>query len=220
MDSSSRESARTRLRPIDRVSEALFGLIMVMTFTGSLSIAEAGREDVRTMLIGALGCNLAWGIIDGILYLMSALAEKSEGLMTLQAVREARDAADGRRLVAEALPPVVSSILTTDELDMLRLRLRELPTPSAQAHIEPAMWLGALRVFLWVFLITFPVAIPFIVMQDARFALRVSNGIAIGLLFVAGVAYGRITGRRSWAMGLAMVMIGLVLSGLTMALGG
>jgi VIT1/CCC1 family predicted Fe2+/Mn2+ transporter len=172
------------------------------------------------MLIGALGCNLAWGIIDGILYLMSALAEKSEGLMTLQAVREARDAADGRRLVAEALPPVVSSILTTDELDMLRLRLRELPTPSAQAHIEPAMWLGALRVFLWVFLITFPVAIPFIVMQDARFALRVSNGIAIGLLFVAGVAYGRITGRRSWAMGLAMVMIGLVLSGLTMALGG
>ena len=37
---------------------------MVLTFTGSLSVAEAGRDDVRTMLIGALGCNLAWGIID------------------------------------------------------------------------------------------------------------------------------------------------------------
>jgi hypothetical protein len=32
---------------------------MVLTFTGSLSVAEAGREDVRTMLIGALGCNIA-----------------------------------------------------------------------------------------------------------------------------------------------------------------
>jgi hypothetical protein len=51
------------LDPIDRVSEVLFGLIMVLTFTGSLSIAEAGRDDVRTMLIGALGCNVAWGII-------------------------------------------------------------------------------------------------------------------------------------------------------------
>jgi hypothetical protein len=70
--------ASPRLRPIDRVSEVLFGLIMVLTFTGSLSIAEAGREDVRTMLIGALGCNLAWGIIDAAFYLMSALAEKSE----------------------------------------------------------------------------------------------------------------------------------------------
>ena len=213
-------AAPTRLRPIDRVSEVLFGLIMVMTFTGSLSIAEAGREDVRTMLIGALGCNLAWGIIDGILYLMSAFAEKSEALMTLHAVRQARDAEDGRRLVAEALPSVVSSILTTDELDTLRVRLRELPTPAANAQIEPAMWIGALRVFLWVFLITFPVAIPFIVMHDARFALRVSNGIAIGLLFVTGWAYGRITGRRSWVMGLAMVSIGIVLVGLTIALGG
>jgi len=31
------------LDPIDRVSEVLFGLIMVLTFTGSLSVAEAGH---------------------------------------------------------------------------------------------------------------------------------------------------------------------------------
>ena len=215
-----RTTKPTGLRPIDRVSEALFGLIMVLTFTGSLGIAEAGRENVRTMLIGALGCNLAWGIIDGILYLMSAFAEKSEDLMTLHAVREARDAEDGRRLVAEALPPIIASTLKADELDTLCVRLRELPEPRARAGIEPAMWFGALGVLLWVFLITFPVAIPFLFMQDARFALRVSNGIAIGLLFLAGLAYGRITGRRWWAMGLAMVTIGVVLSGLTMALGG
>jgi hypothetical protein len=55
---------------------------MVLTFTGSLSVAEAGRDDVRTMLIGALGCNLAWGIIDGVLYLMGCLADKGRNLMT------------------------------------------------------------------------------------------------------------------------------------------
>ena len=54
---------RRVLTPNERISEVLFGLIMVLTFTGSLSVAEAGREDIRTMLIGALGCNLAWGLI-------------------------------------------------------------------------------------------------------------------------------------------------------------
>ena len=64
------------LDPIDRLSEVLFGLIMVLTFTGSLSVVGAGREDVRTMLVGALGCNLAWGLIDAVFYLMGCLAEK------------------------------------------------------------------------------------------------------------------------------------------------
>ena len=47
--SSSEPSASGKhvLDPIDRVSEILFGLIMVLTFTGSLSVAESGRDDVR-----------------------------------------------------------------------------------------------------------------------------------------------------------------------------
>src|SRR5512139_21892 len=88
------------LDPDERVAEILFGLIMVLTFTGSLSVAEAGREDIRTMLIGALGCNLAWGIIDGVLYLMGSLADQARGLLTLRAVRAAADPAIAQRLIA------------------------------------------------------------------------------------------------------------------------
>jgi hypothetical protein len=68
------------LEPMSRLSETLFGLIMVLTFTCSLSVANVGREDVRLMLIGALGCNVAWGLIDGWFYLMNSLAEKSQNL--------------------------------------------------------------------------------------------------------------------------------------------
>jgi len=49
------KSSRRVLDPMDRVSEVLFGLIMVLTFTGSLSVAQAGRTEVRTMLLGTLG---------------------------------------------------------------------------------------------------------------------------------------------------------------------
>src|SRR5688572_22026395 len=81
------QSSKRVLEPNERIAEVLFGLIMVLTFTGSLSVAEAGRDDVRTMLIGALGCNFAWGIIDGVVYLMGGLAEKGQRLMTYRAVR-------------------------------------------------------------------------------------------------------------------------------------
>ena len=80
-------SSKQVLQPSERVAEVLFGLIMVLTFTGALSIAEADRAEVRTMLIGALGCNIAWGIVDGVLYLMGCLAEKGRGLMIFRAVR-------------------------------------------------------------------------------------------------------------------------------------
>jgi VIT1/CCC1 family predicted Fe2+/Mn2+ transporter len=208
------------LSPIDRVSEVLFGLIMVLTFTGSLSIATAGREDVRAMLIGALGCNVAWGIIDGILYLMGALAEESRNLMALRAVRASRDPEEARQLISDALPPIVASVLQPAELDSLRQRLGGLPAPPARVPLDRRMYLGALAVFLWVFVTTFPVAIPFMLIQEAERALRTSNGVAIAMLFVTGWVFGRITSRRPWLMGIAMVTIGAVLSGLTMALGG
>ena len=179
------------LEPIDRVSEVLFGLIMVLTFTGSLSVAEAGRDDVRTMLIGALGCNLAWGIIDAMLYLMGCLAEKSQGLMTYAAVRKATDPREAQRLIADALPPVVASILEPAELETMHQRLMQLPEPPARARLSKDDWLGALGVFLIVFVSTFPVVIPFIFMHNVGPALRVSNAIAIVMLFLTGYAFGR-----------------------------
>ena len=213
-------SSKRFLDPIDRVSEVLFGLIMVLTFTGSLSVAEAGRAEVRTMLLGALGCNLAWGIIDGVFYLMSCLAETGRGLLTLRAVRQAADPQTAQRLVAGALPPLVAAILKPAELETIRQRLKELPEPPARPRLPKEAWLGAAGVFLLVFLSTFPVVIPFLLMQNAKLALRISNAIAIVMLFVTGWAFGRITSRRPWVMGISMVILGVILVGITMALGG
>ncbi len=216
----SERSTKRVLEPIERVSEVLFGLIMVLTFTGSLSVAEAGRDNVRTMLIGALGCNLAWGIIDGVLYLMGCLAEKGRGLLTFRAVRKAIDAKEAQRLIAGALPSVVASVLQPAELAAMHERLKQLPEPPEHARLGRDDWLGAVGVFLLVFLSTFPVVIPFIFMRNAGPALRVSNVVAIVMLFLTGYAFGRITGRRPWLVGISMVVLGSILVGMTIALGG
>jgi hypothetical protein len=214
------KSSKRVLDTHERVSEVLFGLIMVLTFTGSLSIADAGRENIRTMLIGALGCNFAWGIIDGVLYLMGALAEKGRGLKILHAVRAASEPAKAHRLIASALPPLLASVLQPAEFETMRQRLGQLSEPPDRAHLRAADWWGALGVFLLVFLATFPVAIPFVFVHSARLALRVSNAIAIVMLFFTGFAYGRSVGRRGWAAGIAMIALGGVLVALTILLGG
>ena len=213
-------SVKRPLEPIDHLSEILFGLIMVLTFTGSLSVAEVGREDVREMLVGALGCNVAWGIIDAVFYLMACLAEKGRNLATVQAVRKATDPQVAQRLVAEALPPAVASVVTPTELESMRARLLQLPAPPDRTHLDKDDWRGAFGSFLLVFLSTFPVTIPFMVMDDAVRAMRWSNGIAVVLLFVAGYAFGKISGRHPLGFGVGMVVFGLALVGMTIALGG
>jgi hypothetical protein len=218
-DSPSQPSKRV-LDPVERISEVLFGLIMVLTFTGSLSVTEAGREDVRTMLIGALGCNLAWGIIDALFYLMGSLAERGQARATFEAVYNSADPEGARRLIADAMPPLLASVIAPAELAAMHERLKQLPEPPQNATLRKHDWLGALGVFLLVFLSTFPVAIPFLIMRDAVPALRVSNAIAIAMLFLAGFAYGRLVGRSQWVLGIAMVLLGAALVSLTIALGG
>jgi hypothetical protein len=213
-------SSRRALDPVDRVAEVLFGLIMVLTFTGSLSVAEAGRDDVRAMLVGALGCNLAWGVIDAILYLMGCLAERSRQLMTFRAVRTAASPERARALLADALPPAVASVIEPAEFDAMRARLAQRPEPPARARMTGEDWRGAAGVFLLVFLSTFPVVIPFIVMRSAIPALRVSNSIAVAMLFMTGYTYGRLIEHRPILTGISMVALGSALVGMTMALGG
>ena len=208
------------LDPTERTAEVLFGLIMVLTFTGSLSVAQAGRDDVQAMLIGALGCNLAWGIIDGVLYLMACLGERGQNLTVYRAVRSTGDREHAHRLIADALPSVVATALDSSALERVRQRLLESQSPPEQVRLTGTDWKGAGAVFLLVFLSTLPVVAPFVVLSNAIGALRISNAIAIVMLFVAGVTYGRHAGLSPWLVGIAMVLLGSTLVAITIALGG
>ena len=208
------------LDPGERIAEVLFGLIMVLTFTGSLSIADAGRDDVRIMLVGALGCNLAWGLIDAVLYLMGCLAERGRDRETHRAVRRAANPEQARRLIAAALPPILARVLEPEALDRALRRLRYLPAPMEDARLRASDWRGACGVFLLVFLSTCPVAVPFLLVESVPSAMRLSNGVAVVMLFAAGCAYGRLVGRPPAAWGVSMVALGSALVTLTIALGG
>ena len=208
------------LDPIERVSEVIFGLLMALTFTGSLSVASAGREEVRTMMLAALGCNLAWGLADAVMYLVRTVTERTRNRTLLARLRGATDAATGQGLVQDALPPGLATAVGRAELEALRLRLVDLPPPTRRTRLGRKDFKGALGVFLLVVFATFPVVIPFIVLRDSALALRASNLVSLGILFIAGWVLGRHAGGSPWRGGLAMAVTGAGLVGAIMALGG
>jgi len=213
-------STKRVLEPIERISEVLFGLIMVLGFTGSFSVADAGHFGVRTMVVGALGCNLAWGLIDAIMYLMACLADKGRALALLRAVRKATDPTKAHGLIAAALPSALAPLLKPDELESLRERLSQFAEPQDGPRLRLRDGVGALAVFLLVFVSTLPVVFPFFFVGNAWWALRLSNLIAIGMLFGTGYMFGHRSGFHPWLTGISMVILGGVLVSLTIALGG
>lgn len=220
MTATAMESDSRVLSPPERFSEILFGLIMVLSFTCAMSVATAGKEDVREMLVGAIGCNLAWGIVDAVMYLLGVLASRGRSIALLRSVRQATDAALGQRIIADALPPLVASTLRESDLEYMRQQLGRLPAPASRPWLDARDWRGAAGVFLLVFLSTFPVVVPFLLIDAPALALRISNGIAIAMLFVAGYRLALYSGTRPVRTGLAMVTIGTVLVAVTIALGG
>jgi len=208
------------LDPMERISETLFGLIMALTFICSLGVATAGNINIQTMLIGALGCNLAWGIVDGGLFLLARINDRGVKVLTLRAIRQAPDSETARRAIADALPPELVSVLPPEQLELMRQKLQQLPEPCERPSLTKRDWTGALGLCSLSFLSTFPVVIPFIFLSDAKLALRVSYAVAIVMLFCCGYVFGYHSGLRPWAAGLSMVAFGSALVGVAVALGG
>ena len=208
------------LNPVDRVSELLFGLFMALTFVGAVSVADGGREQIRAMFTAALGCNLAWGLVDAVMYLVRTVTDRGRWLTLVRSVRAAPDAAAGRALIERSLPRAVAGLVSPAEIEAIRGRIVALPSVPARPKLHRDDLLASLAIFLIVVASTFPVVLPYVLIGDVRTATNLSRIIALAMLFFGGLALGRYAGYGSWRVGLMMVGLGAVLVAAIHALGG
>ena len=209
------------LSPVDRVSEMLFGLFMALTFVGAVSVADAGREEIRTMFIAALGCNLAWGLVDAVMYLVRTVTDRGRLLTLVRSVRAAPDAETGRRLIERvAVARSWRACVSPAEIEAIRGRIVALPAVPARPTLQRDDLLAALAIFLIVVASTFPVVLPFALIADVGTAKNVSRAIALAMLFFGGLALGRYAGYGSWKVGFMMAGLGTALVVAINALGG
>jgi len=208
------------LSPIDRISEVLFGLIMVLTFTGAISVTQSDRNEVRDVLWAALGCNAAWGVVDAVMYIMNVLLERGHALRALQKIRKAENRETSRAILREEIQPALSALLTEDELDKVTDRINGIPEPRKSHLMTGGDVKAGIQIFFLVFICTLPVAIPFAVFDELPLAMRASNAVALLMLFAGGFRLAQYAGFRTWLTAFAYTMIGILLVALTMALGG
>ena len=207
------------LDPIDRISEVLFGLIMAVTFVGAVSVATAGREDVRTAIAAALGCNLAWGLVDAVMYVVRTVTGRTRNRTLASRVASA-DPEAARLFIGDALPDDVASVTGPEEIEGMRRRLLAL-RPDERPLLRPRDFAEALGVFLWVVAATFPVAVPFLLTDDVALAMRISQGTTLVMLFIAGLGLGRYAGHpKPFLTGIFAAAFGAVLIAAVKALGG
>lgn len=207
------------LSPFERVAEIIFGILMAISVTAAAEIGSGGGMSVRELMIAALGCNLAWGLIDGAIFLLQAQFERyRQHRMILELRTLASEEAFRARAAAE-LPPAVAAAMTADAFANLRGMVRSYSQP------RPPYWSGqelaaAGLICALVFGSTFPLVVPFIVMQEPVLALRVSHAIAVAMLFVLGWKIGRWSGVSAFGAGAVFALVGSFLAILCVALGG
>lgn len=211
------------LEPADRLVEVVCGLVMVLTFTltAGLTVAD-GAEGVRTLLTAAVGCNVAWGIIDGVTHVMARLVARGRQARLVHAIRGQVSPEAARVIIARELDGALGPLAGEPERARFYEGIRALaatvePRP---ARVERRDLLGAVEIFAIDVLCTLPAIVPFLLLDEPHVALRWSNALLMLALFAAGYVWAGLAGRPRVTSGLALALVGGVLVALAIVLGG
>lgn len=207
------------LSPFERGAEIIFGILMAISVTAAAEITLGAEVDVRELMLAALGCNLAWGLIDAVIYLLQLQFERHRVHRMVLELRAIQSDDAFRERVAAEVPPLVAQAMTADSYGHIRRAVQDY------RQARPAYWsrqefASAGLICALVFGSTFPLVLPFMLMQEPWLALRVSHAIAVAMLFILGWKLGRWSGASPLGSGALLGMGGVVLAVLCVALGG
>ncbi|ANL52946.1 VIT1/CCC1 transporter family protein [Rhizobium phaseoli] len=210
--------------PGDALGEVLFGLIMALTLTvGSRLVFEEEGLDVHELIVATIGCNVAWGIIDAVLFVLGTTFYKSRRLRLFRQIKAAGNEFEALTVLANEFPikeaPFSAKAADTDALYRSLLTLTRRADP-VKVSLSEGDLSAAIAVFLLVSATAIPAVLPFFLLEEAHLALRVSNLFLIMLLFVTGYAWAKFSGGRPLQAGMTMTCLGLLLVAIAIALGG
>ena len=209
------------LDPADRLGEILFGLIMALGFTGAVRLGHE-QADNRALFVGIFGCNLAWAIVDGVMYVLAAIFDRGRKARLFREIgRASSDEAALQRIGDEIDGPLLELTTAEERTELhrwvLRILRRTQPSPPT---LRRADVLGGVAVALVIVVATFPVVVPYLLVSDPNLAVRLSHAVAVMLLFLLGAWWGRVVGGRSLRIASGLTLLGLALVLITIALGG
>jgi hypothetical protein len=211
------------LSPGERLGELVFGLLMTLTFTIGAGVLVGTSEGASASLMYAtIGCNVAWGIIDGALLVLQRMFDRGRLARLGRAIETTPDDTHALAIVAEELDETLGPISSEDQRRALYLDVveRVRASPRLPPRVTGADFRAALAVFTLVFFASFPAVLPYLLIDDAWVALRVSNALLIGVMFFVGYRWAHYTNFNPWAAAFTLVALGISLVLIAIPLGG
>jgi hypothetical protein len=217
------------LDPIDRLAETIYSILILLTFTLAFRIFKLNPADavtpeyVNELLVAALLATVAWGVIDGIVYVLTEVLERGERHRILWHIQSADTEEEAAAAMADEfdyiLEPITGEaqrdVLYRDVLDHLR---DSRPQP---VKLKREDFIGALACVLVAIIAVTPSLIPFVLLRDdPALAIRISNVISFGVLFYSGYEWGKYTGTSRIKTGLVLVAVGVLLVAIAIPFGG
>jgi VIT1/CCC1 family predicted Fe2+/Mn2+ transporter len=207
----------------ERLGELLFGLIMTLTFTLTAGfVVGDGRDAARDLMIATIGCNIAWGIIDGGLLILGRAFDRGRAARIGRAIRSTPDEQQAMAAVAAEMDEYVEHVTTPTARQQLYRHIVEQvrSSPGLRTGVRGEDWLAALGVFWLVVFASFPAALPFFFIDEPWLALRVSNAILLALFFLIGYRWAGYTTINPWRAATSLTLFGIAMVAAAIALGG
>ena len=211
------------LDPSESLLEILFGLIMALTMTaGARLVTDPATLNAGELIAALAGCNVAWGFIDAVFYLVGSMFNRNRRLVLVRRLQATRDEGEAIALIQNEfglqreprMRDEDRAVFYRSMLEMLR------HADTRRASLTAGEFAAAAIIFVLVSLTAVPGLIPLAVMSDLGMALRLANGLQVVLLFYVGYKWSHYSGSNPWR-GAAMIgVMGIVLVLISVALGG
>jgi len=217
------------LDPIWRLSEMIYGILIVMTFTlafrsidaNTINAEMASGEAVRRMFLAAMGCTIAWGFIDGVMYIMTSLFERANSQRLVRTIQTAPDKQAAIAAIQDEMDEELSVVDPADRqalYNTLYEGLRDVELKRTGVIRDDVM--GAIAVALIAFVAVLPVVVPFLFIPDPVAAIRASNLIAVVMLFLIGYRWAKYVNANPWKIGALLSGVAVVIVMIAIPLGG
>jgi hypothetical protein len=209
------------LDPIDRLSESIFSILILLTFTLAFRIIPSTY--INELLIGAAGATVAWGIIDGIMYALMEMFARGERHRLLRQLQSAHTEDEGIQIVANELDYILEPITGEEQRKVLYQDVLEhLRDGSAQpVRLTREDIAGGFGSVLVAVIAVLPSFVPFLLFyNNPALAIRLSNIVSFVVLFLLGYQWGKHTGASSWKTGLLLASVAAIMVLIAIPLGG
>jgi len=211
------------LDPSETLLEVLFGLIMALTITAGARLLSERADIVGVELaLALLGCNVAWGVIDGAFYLLGTQFSRNRRVQLVKRLRAASTEEEAMAALKDEFDLEGEPSMRPQDEARFHRSLLELLRHAAtdRARLQANDWVAAALIVVLVSATAIPGLIPLLMLQDGFTALRVANALQVGLLFFTGYWWAHYSGGNRWYTGLAIALLGTVLVLLAVPLGG